>query len=145
MLEDQELTGQIIAAAITVHKELGPGFLESTYEEALAVELEHLGIPFERQKTVPIFYLNRVIAEHRLDFLVAAKVVVELKAVHALESIHFSVVRSYLKALRVSSWLLLNFASMPLTVKRVGREESARLQRTSIPIFIPEFLSSKFT
>jgi GxxExxY protein len=73
------------AAAIAVHKQLGPGFLESIYEEALAIELDHLRIPFERQKPVQIFYRNRVLGEHRLDFLVAKRVVVELKAIQALE------------------------------------------------------------
>jgi GxxExxY protein len=115
------------AAAIAVHKQLGPGFLESIYEEALAIELDHLRIPFERQKPVQIFYRNRVLGEHRLDFLVAKRVVVvELKAIQALEPIHFSIVRSYLKATQVQSGLLLNFATMPLTVKRVGREDIAR-------------------
>ena len=64
------------------------------------------------------------IGEHRLDLLVANTVVVELKAIRDLDSIHFSVVRSYMKAVDVDSGLLLNFAAMPLTVKRVGRERS---------------------
>ena len=126
MLEDEEISAQIIGAAIAVHKQLGPGFLESIYEEALAIELDHLRIPFERQKPFRIFYRNRVLGEHRLDFLVAKRVVVELKAIQALERIHFSIVRSYLKATQVQSGLLLNFATMPLTVKRVGREDIAR-------------------
>jgi GxxExxY protein len=131
MLEDEEISAQIIGAAIAVHKQLGPGFLESIYEEALAIELDHLRIPFERQKPVQIFYRDRVLGEHRLDFLVARKVVVELKAIQALERIHFSIVRSYLKATQVRSGLLLNFATMPLTVKRVGREDIARIKAIS--------------
>jgi GxxExxY protein len=126
MLTDQDITQAIIGAAITVHKSLGPGFLEAAYEEAFAIEFTHRQIPFERQKTVPVFYRDQKVAEHRLDFLVSATVVVELKAVAALEDIHFAVVRSYLKATGLQSGLLLNFATMPLTIKRVGREDSAR-------------------
>ena len=121
-INNPELTSDIIAAAITVHRELGPGFLESIYEEALCVELNLLGIPYERQKPIEILYRNKKIGEHRLDIFVDNTVVVELKAIRALEDIHFSTVRSYMKACKVESGLLLNFATMPLTIKRVGRE-----------------------
>jgi len=126
MLTDKDMTKRIIGAAITVHKALGPGFLESAYEEALAIEFAHQEIPFERQKTVPVLYRDQKVAEHRLDLLVNSLVVVELKAIAALEDIHFAVVRSYLKATGLHSGLLLNFATMPLTIKHVGREDSAR-------------------
>ena len=132
MLPDQELTQRIIGAAIAVHKALGPGFLESAYEEALAIEFAHQGFAFERQKVLPVFYRGQKIAEHRLDFLVESRVIVELKAISALEDIHFAIVRSYLKAANLESALILNFATMPLTVKRVGREESAR-QKPPLP------------
>jgi len=130
MLPNQESTQRIIGAAIEVHKALGPGFLESAYEEALAIEFTHQGIVFERQKALPVSYRGQKIAEHRLDFLVESCVVVELKAISALEDIHFAIVRSCLKAAELESALLLNFATMPLTIKRVGREEPAR-QRLS--------------
>jgi len=127
MLENQQLSERIIGAAINVHKELGPGFLESVYEEAMAVEFEFLGIPYERQKTVFVHHRGRPVGEHRLDFLVDKIFVVELKAAQALEKIHFSIVRSYLKATKLQSALIFNFATtMPLTIKRVGREESGR-------------------
>ena len=135
-LPDQELTQRIIGAAIAVHKALGPGFLESAYEEALAIEFTHQGIAFERQKVLPVLYRGQKIAEHRLDFLVESCVVVELKAISSLEDIHFAIVRSYLKAANLQSALLLNFATMPLTVKRVGREEAARKKSC------PDLLSS---
>ncbi len=121
-LPDRATTAQIIDAAIAVHRTLGPGFLESVYEEALCIELETRSMPFERQRTIGVMYRHRPIGEHRLDLLVAGRVVVELKAVKALEAVHFSIVRSYMKAIGVASGLLLNFASMPLTIKRVGRE-----------------------
>ena len=121
-INNQELTSKIIAAAIEVHRTLGPGFLESIYEEALCVELDSMGITYERQKPVEIFYRKKLVGEHRLDLLVEKTVVVELKAIKAFENIHFSTVRSYMKATQVESGLLLNFATMPLTIKRVGRE-----------------------
>ena len=121
-LSDSEITESIIAAAIAVHRELGPGFLESVYEQALAVEFAIRGIAFVRQKTIPLFYRDYQIGEHRLDFVVEDKIIVELKAVEALEKVHFAIVRSYLKAARLSDGLILNFSSMPLTAKRVCRE-----------------------
>jgi GxxExxY protein len=121
-IQNKELTQRIIAAAIRVHKELGPGFLELMYEEALAIEFAAAGISFERQKLLPVFYREHLIGEHRLDFLVERKVILELKAISALEDVHFAIVRSYLKAANLDDALLLNFASTRLTVKRVGRE-----------------------
>jgi len=121
-LRNKNLTERIIAAAIRVHKELGPGFLEGMYEEVLAIELAAAGLTFERQKLLPVFYREHLIGEHRLDFLVERRVVLELKAISALEDIHFAIVRSYLKAANLDDALLLNFATARLTVKRVGRE-----------------------
>ena len=125
VLSDGSLTSDIIHAAITVHRALGPGFVESFYEEALCLELQARNIPLERQKSISIVYREKVIGEHRLDLLVDARVVVELKAVKELDPIHYSIVRSYMKATSVVTGLLINFASMPLTIKRVGREQSA--------------------
>jgi GxxExxY protein len=127
-LGNTELTDRIIAAGIHVHKELGPGFLEIMYEEALAIELRNAGISFERQKLLPIFYREHLIGEHRLDLVVERKVIVELKAISALEDIHYAIVRSYLKAADLADALLLNFASSHLTVKRVGREYQPKLE-----------------
>jgi GxxExxY protein len=121
-IQNKELTDRIIAAAIRVHKELGPGFLELMYEEAMAIELATSWLSFERQKLLPIFYREFLIGEHRLDLLVEQTVLVELKAISALEDIHFAIVRSYLKAANLGDALLLNFATPRLTVKRVGRE-----------------------
>jgi GxxExxY protein len=129
---NEELIRRVIGAAIRVHTELGPGFLESLYEEALAVELRTLGISFERQKPVPIFYRAQPIGEHRVDLLVEGVVVVELKATSAIENIHFAVLRSYLKALGLSDGVLLNFAATRLSIKRVGREIHARVVEEDI-------------
>jgi GxxExxY protein len=121
-LPHKELTGRIIAAAIEVHRALGPGFLESIYEEALCVEFDTAGIRYERQKAVEIFYSGKKVGEHRLDLFVEGRVVVELKAIKSLEDIHFVVVRSYMKALNTNAGLLFSFAAIPLTIKRVTRE-----------------------
>jgi len=123
-LRDSEITDGIISAAIAVHRELGPGFIESVYEQALAVEFALKGIAFVRQKPIPLFYRDHQIGEHRLDFLVEDKIVVELKAIDSLEKVHFAIVRSYLKASGLADGLILNFSSMPLTVKRVRRERT---------------------
>lgn len=121
-LEDKELSSSVIDAAIKVHKALGPGFIESFYEEALCLELSTARIPYERQKSITISYKGKKIGEHRLDLIIDEKLIVELKAVAQLDPIHFSILRSYLKAANISSGLLLNFNSMPLLVKIVGRE-----------------------
>ena len=123
-LRHREITDVIIAAAIAVHRELGPGFLESIYEQALAVEFALRGIAFVRQKPIPLFYRDHQIGEHRLDLLVKDKIVVELKAVEALENVHFAIVRSYLKAAGLADGLIVDFSTMPLTVKRVRRERT---------------------
>jgi len=124
-LRDSQLTEQIIAAAIRVHRALRPGFLESIYEERLAVEFALSGIQFIRQHPVPLFYRDHQIGEHRLDFLVERKIVVELKAISQLEDIHFAVGRSYLKATSLNDRLLFNFATAPLTIKRFCRERTS--------------------
>src|SRR6267378_5539553 len=121
-LRNRGLTDRIISAAMRVHRDLGPAFLENIYEEALAVEFALSGIQFIRQKAIPLFYKDHQIGEHRLDFLVEGKIIVELKAISALEDIHFAVGRSYLKATNLQDGLLLNFATAPLTIKRFCRE-----------------------
>ena len=107
-LGNYELSERVIAAAIRVQKELGPGFLEIMYEEALAIELTSAGISFERQKLLPVFYREHLIGEHRLDLVVEGKLILELKAIAQLEKIHFAIVRSYLKASGLNDALLLD-------------------------------------
>lgn len=118
-LEHEELTDKIIGCAIEVHKKLGPGFLESIYENAFIIELQRKGLPFERQKEVAIQYDGVEVGKHRLDLIVADTIVVELKAIRNIEDIHFVIVRSYLKALGKEHGLLINFSRKVLEVKRV--------------------------
>ncbi|MBE36140.1 MAG: GxxExxY protein [Opitutaceae bacterium] len=119
-LGQRELSSRVIEAAIAVHKSLGPGFLESVYENALCIELRNAGIVFEQQKVVEVFYQGEVVGQHRLDLLVEGTFLVELKAVTALEDIFFAVARAQMRAAEISDGIILNFASMPLTIKRVG-------------------------
>ena len=119
--EVDELARRVIGAAIEVHRELGPGFLESVYEEALAVELQLRQIPAEQQARVQVLYKGHDAGEARVDFLVGGALVVELKAVEAIVPIHRSQVISYLKALRAPLGLLLNFrgATMRQGIERI--------------------------
>ncbi|HWI51130.1 MAG TPA: GxxExxY protein [Symbiobacteriaceae bacterium] len=116
-----ELTGEIIGAAMEVHNALGPGFLESIYEEALAKELKRRGIPFSRQVEVEIHYKGDMVGTHVLDLVVANAVVVELKAVKELADIHKAIVLSYLAATGLPVALLLNFSQRRLDHKRLAR------------------------
>lgn len=134
VLEHQQLTHEILGAAIDVHRSLGPGFLEVIYAKALEVELASRRIPFERELSVPVFYRGVDVGRHRIDLLVARTIVVELKAIRALENVHFAVVRSYLSALGLEHGLLLNFAGLTVIAKRVSS-----LRLSQVP---PGFLGS---
>lgn len=118
-------TDRIIAAAIEVHRALGPGFLEQIYEEALALELESRKIPFERQKAIRVRYRGQSVGLYRLDFAVNAKIVVEIKAVEHIHEAHLAVTLAYMKATSLPVGLILNFAEPTLRVRRVGREGAA--------------------
>lgn len=114
--EINQLTEQIIGAAIEVHRELGPGLLESAYQRALAHELRLRGIAFEEQRLCPVTYKDLVIDDaYRLDFLVGGLVVVELKAVDVLLGVHDAQVLTCLKFSHCRIGLLLNFRSTVLT------------------------------
>ena len=117
--EFEDLSKKIIGAAIEVHKALGPGFLETIYEEALKVEFSEHGFHFDCQKKIKIEYLGVQVGTHRLDLVVENKIIVELKAVNELSDIHFAQLRSYLKATGLKVGLLLNFSKPALEVKRV--------------------------
>ena len=116
------LTENIIAAAIEVHRHLGPGLLESIYEEALCHELSLRKLAYQKQVEVDVCYKSKVIKGQRLDILVEGKVVVELKAVGELPEVAMSQTLSYLKATGLSTALLINFGKKTLVegVKRVS-------------------------
>jgi GxxExxY protein len=112
--ERDPLTEQIIGAAIEVHRTLGPGLLESVYEEALCWEFEIRGIPFERQVEVEVLYKNRIISGQRVDLLVDKEVIVELKSVASVAEYATAQVLSYLKATGLKRALLINFGASRL-------------------------------
>lgn len=119
--ETDRLAQEVIGAAIEVHRALGPGFLESVYEQAMSIELGLLGTSFERQVPVAVTYKGHSIGESRLDLLVDGKLIVELKAVDQFAPVHTAQVMSYLKATGHRLGLLINFNVVRLKdgVKRV--------------------------
>jgi GxxExxY protein len=122
LAEDVErLATRVIGAALEVHSELGPGYIENVYEEALCVELEMRSVPFVRQAPVALNYKGRLVGEGRLDLLVGDSLIVELKAVEALTSVHTAQVISYLKMIGLQLALLINFnvASLRQGIRRI--------------------------
>jgi GxxExxY protein len=114
-----EQTYAIIGAAMAVHRELGHGFLEAVYHAALARELQMRGIPFEREKRLPVYYRNERIAEYKADFVCYEQVIVELKAIQKLTGVEEAQIINYLKATGLNRGLLLNFGALSLQFKRL--------------------------
>jgi GxxExxY protein len=104
-----ELAHHAIGAAIEVHRELGPGYIESVYEIALARELALRQLEFRTQVAIPVEYKGARIGEHKLDVLIAGELVVELKAVESFSTIHYAQLQSYLRAGAFRLGLLINF------------------------------------
>ncbi len=107
---DNALTSAIIGAAIEVHKTLGPGLLESAYEECLAREFVLRTAPFKRQKPLPVVYKDvKLECGYRLDFLVGDRVIVELKAIESIAPVHEAIVLTYVRLSGCKLGLLINF------------------------------------
>ncbi len=129
MLELEKLTELVIGAAIEVHRELGPGFLEAVYEEALCMELELLDIGWERQIPVQLSYKGRRLrCKHRMDLVVEGVLIVEIKAVEKVVWVHECQLYSYLKAGGKTVGLLLNF-NVPLMKDGVHRRTTTGRSR----------------
>lgn len=107
--DHDRLTGRIIGCAIEVHRVLGPGLLESAYEEALSVELEEAGLAYQRQLPVPILYKGRTLGEYRLDLLVEDAVVVEVKSTERDDPVFMSQLLTYIRLTGKKVGLLINF------------------------------------
>jgi GxxExxY protein len=115
------LSKAVIGCALEVHRELGPGLLESAYEQCLAHELRLQGLPFELQKMMPVEYKGVLIdCGYRLDVVVEGKIILELKAVAAIEPIHEAQILTYLKLAKVKTGLLINF-NVPLLKDGIQR------------------------
>ena len=109
----------MIGAALAVHRELGPGFLESVYHSAMRVSLTHRAISFQSELPVDIAFEGVPVGRSRIDRVIARQIVLELKSVDQLHDIHFVQLRSYLRATHLHLGLLINFNAPTLTIKRV--------------------------
>jgi len=117
----KELSDSVIGFCIAIHRQLGPGLLESAYEECLCHELSNAGISFERQKPVPVTYKNvKLDCGYRVDLLIERKLIVELNAVETLFPIHEAQLLTYLKLSNISVGLLINF-NVPLLKNGIKR------------------------
>ena len=112
-MSESEISSKIIGAAIEVHKQLGRGLLESTYETCLAYELKQMGLDVKQQQALPVLYKEvKLEAGYRIDLLVENKVIVEIKSVDALADIHTAQLLTYLKLKDLKLGLLINFNSV---------------------------------
>ena len=113
-------TYQIIGAAMEVHKELGCGFLEVVYQEALALEFQYKKIPYQKEAQLDIYYKGQLLKKHyQADFICYDGIIVELKALSALNSEHEAQLLNYLKSTGLKVGLLINFGNKSLEYKRM--------------------------
>ena len=119
MSKKQRLSELVIGCAQNVCHELGAGFLEVVYENALALELEERGILFERQRQLDIYYKNQLVGQYKADLVIEAKLIIELKAVSAFNARHKAQVINYLRATGLNVGLLLNFGMPRLGIQRI--------------------------
>jgi len=123
MIYEKELCDKIIGCAIAVHKEMGSGYLEKLYEKALLIELEDQGLKAEAQYPVKVHYRGHLIGEYYMDIVVEDKVILELKTVPSIQSVHESQLLNYLNASQLHIGYIMNFACP-------GRLEFKRMIRT---------------
>ena len=113
MLKHKDITEKIINAFYTVYNELGRGFLESVYENAITIELELINLKVEKQKKIDVHYKGSIVGEFRPDLIVNDSVIIELKAISKLRPEHETQLLNYLKATKIEVGLLLNFGDEP--------------------------------
>lgn len=132
--EIESLARQAVHAALTVHRALGPGLLESAYQQCLSIELGLNGLVVEREKNLPLIYRGHQIeTAYRLDLIVGGKLLIELKAIDAIASIHEVQVLTYLKVLKLPLGLLINF-NVPLIKDGIRRILNLDFQTDVAPI-----------
>ena len=130
-MQDQEVTGRIIGCAMTVHSTLGPGFLESVYQRALAHELRRAGLRLDCERAVVVRYDGTVVGDFSVDLFVEDRVIVELKAVQAILPLHEVQLVNYLTATGIDIGLLLNFGGPRLEFRRRMRAYCQRKSGSS--------------
>ena len=130
---ESELSYDIMQAVYEVHNQLGPGFLESIYEEATSRELLARSMEFERQKHILISYKNEPIGEHVLDFVIKKRVILELKAVSEISRIHEQQALSYLKETGLPLALVINFGSERVQCSRVVNTKGKAILPSDFP------------
>lgn len=118
-----DLTSKVIGCAMAVHKTLGTGFQEVIYQRALEIEMGVAGIVFQREFEMPIFYRELHIGTRRVDFLINDLISVELKAISALENVHFAQAINYLEAYNLEVGLLINFGEQSLNFRRLTNKK----------------------
>ena len=120
-MKQDPITHEIIGCAMEIHRQLGAGFQEVIYQRCLEIELGVKGLPFGREVEQPIYYKGNKVGTRRADFIVDNRIVVELKAVLALENAHIVQAKNYLHAYDLDLGLLINFGGDSLEVKRIFR------------------------
>ena len=105
----EEYMTELVDCGFVIHRDVGPGFMEPVYSNAMSVELRAREIPFERERTVNVVYRGETVGIHRLDFVVRGCIVLELKAVKALEPVHQAQLMAYMKASGIRVGILMNF------------------------------------
>lgn len=115
----QDITEKIIGSAMRVHGALGNGFQEVIYQRALEIEMKDIGLKFEREFEMPVYYKGNVIGQRRVDFFVEKKVMVELKSIIQLEKVHLAQAKNYLEAFNMEVGLLINFGNTSLQFNRL--------------------------
>lgn len=131
---EKELSFQIMKAAYEVYNQLDPGFLESLYEEAMAIELKTQGMEVERQKRVVVKHKGKIIGEHVLDTIVNRKIILEYKGVSELAAIHEQQALSYLKATGLPLAIVINFGTPRVQYSRVVNTQgkASRFSRAAV-------------
>lgn len=124
----REMTEKVIGVFYDVYNELGFGFLESVYQEAMIVALQQVGLKISRQVRLPVYFRGRPIADFVADIVVNDSVILELKAVEGLVAIHESQLLNYLKATEIEVGLLLNFGPKPQVKRRAFANDRKRLR-----------------
>lgn len=127
LLLHRDITEQVLGVFFDVYNELGGGFLESVYAEAMSVAFGEAGIPFEREPSIAVQFRNRIIGAFRPDFIISGAVVVELKGARAIEQAHQAQVLNYLRASTLQVGLLLNFGPVP-AYKRLAFSNTRKIR-----------------